>query len=302
MSIVRVQKRENPWVQIDKRTLDDERLSWKAKGILSYLLTRPDDWTVRPSQLQTVSTDGRHATYSALEELHEADYIEKRQKRDENGHFDGYEYVVYERPRDAENPDTGNPNTGNPNTGNPNTDSPDTENPSPTNNDSTNKEGTNKSGSGRRARPRVGSGDSVSSPDVDVSAPNPFQPEPPPWLPEKDRRFADTMAQMYEQFDAKPDHLKHLARQQWWSGGERPDIHKDTLVHHVKEYPWAKVVAAYVLARRAQGPPQDYAHAVLQRDFNRPTRDDDQADTDPKQRPAENHARIAAAVDATSGG
>lgn len=40
MSIVRINKRDNPYVQIDHRVLEDTRLSWKAKGLLAYLLSK----------------------------------------------------------------------------------------------------------------------------------------------------------------------------------------------------------------------------------------------------------------------
>ncbi len=43
-TIVRVNKRSNPYVVIDKTALNDDRLSWKAKGVLCYLLSLPDDW------------------------------------------------------------------------------------------------------------------------------------------------------------------------------------------------------------------------------------------------------------------
>jgi hypothetical protein len=42
MSIIRCQKKRHPYAQIDKTPLLDTRLSWKARGILAYLLTKPD--------------------------------------------------------------------------------------------------------------------------------------------------------------------------------------------------------------------------------------------------------------------
>ena len=102
MSIVRLQKRDHPYVQIDKRCLEDTRLSWKSKGILSYLLSRPDDWTVMFEQLQKVSTDGKSSIRSAFKELVEYGYCERKilQKIDDEGKSSlmGSEYVIYEVP------------------------------------------------------------------------------------------------------------------------------------------------------------------------------------------------------------
>lgn len=103
MSIVRVEKRDHPYVQIDKRCLEDTRLSWKSKGILAYLLSRPDDWTVMFEQLKKVSTDGKSAIRSAFKELVEFGYCERQilQKIDDEGKsvLMGSEYVIYEVPQ-----------------------------------------------------------------------------------------------------------------------------------------------------------------------------------------------------------
>lgn len=102
-SIIRAEKnRDNPYVMIARLVFEDERLSWKAKGIIGYLLSRPDNWQVNVADLQGRSTDGRDSCYAGLKELADHGYIEKRQLR-ENGKLAGYEYVVFETPRTAEN-------------------------------------------------------------------------------------------------------------------------------------------------------------------------------------------------------
>lgn len=95
--IVRISKRERPFVQIDKRPLENVRLSWKAKGLLSYLMSRPDDWKIRMTQLVKVSSDGQSAVQAALIELRAAGHAELRQMRSEdNAHAEGSEWVIYE--------------------------------------------------------------------------------------------------------------------------------------------------------------------------------------------------------------
>ena len=100
MGIIRTEKRRNPFAQIDRRCLEDAGLSWKAKGLLAYLLSRPNDWSVYVKQLVDVSTDGKHATRSGIDELITARYVERNAVRNDAGQFQGYEYVVYEQPRD----------------------------------------------------------------------------------------------------------------------------------------------------------------------------------------------------------
>jgi len=115
MSIVRIEKRDHPYVQIDKRCLEDTRLSWKSKGILAYLLSRPDDWTVMFEQLQKVSTDGKSSIRSAFKELVEYGYCERKilQRIDDEGKSSlmGSEYVIYEVPnsRKSETPEVEKP-------------------------------------------------------------------------------------------------------------------------------------------------------------------------------------------------
>ncbi|SFS76063.1 helix-turn-helix domain-containing protein [Paenibacillus sp. 453mf] len=97
--IVRVSKRENGYAVIDTYFLSDDRLSFKAKGVLSYLLSKPNGWQVFVADLVKRSKDGRDSVYSALRELEAAGYVERRQMRDEQTQrITGVETIVYERP------------------------------------------------------------------------------------------------------------------------------------------------------------------------------------------------------------
>jgi len=99
MSIIRVSKnKDNPYVMIDKTAISDERLSWKAKGVLAYLLSLPDNWEIYVTEIEKHSTDGEKSLRSGLKELEDAGYLEKEIIRDSTGKFSGSAYVVYERP------------------------------------------------------------------------------------------------------------------------------------------------------------------------------------------------------------
>lgn len=130
-----VKNRNNPYVMIDKTCLEDTRLSWKAKGLLAYLLSRPDDWEVRVKDLINRSRDGRDSVYAGLSELEKAGYLERTVIRDDKGRIVKWVSMVYERPIEKpedplpENPDVANPLPENPDLENPDTGNPDTENP-----------------------------------------------------------------------------------------------------------------------------------------------------------------------------
>jgi len=102
--IIRVAKnKDNPYVMMNKTGLNDPRLSFKAKGILAYLLSKPDDWKVMVSELINSSTDGKTAVYSGLKELEENGYLKRVRvyRRDEKTGkkvIDHWETVVYETP------------------------------------------------------------------------------------------------------------------------------------------------------------------------------------------------------------
>ena len=119
MAIYRVNKdKNNPYVMMNKYGLYDTELSWKAKGLLAHLLSRPDDWQVYEIEIQKHARDGRQSTRSAIKELIEKGYIDRTQKRDDKGKFIGYEYDVYEIPAEVRKPDNGEPNIGESNTTN----------------------------------------------------------------------------------------------------------------------------------------------------------------------------------------
>ena len=100
-SIIRVQKnKNNPFVMIDKRILSNSTLSWKAKCILIYLLSKPDNWKIMITDLVKQSTDGRDSVQSGIKELIHARYIISERTRGEGGKYSAYEYIVLEEPHD----------------------------------------------------------------------------------------------------------------------------------------------------------------------------------------------------------
>ena len=75
MAVFRVYKESGNFVTVHKSFIHDDNLSWKAKGILLYLLSRPDDWRIYETELNKHSSDGRDSLRTGIKELEEAGYI-----------------------------------------------------------------------------------------------------------------------------------------------------------------------------------------------------------------------------------
>lgn len=126
MAVFRVEKNHSYTVMANHH-LRDERLSLKSKGLLSLILSLPDDWRISIEGMTQFSADGKDAIRSAIRELTDAGYITRDQTHSEAGTFSGYEYTIHETPAASpssgfptmEKPTSGNPTTGNPTTGNP---------------------------------------------------------------------------------------------------------------------------------------------------------------------------------------
>lgn len=119
MAVFRVEKNTN-YTTMSNIHLRDTRLSLKAIGLLSKILSLPEDWDYTIPGLAAICKEGKDAIRSALEELEATGYIERRQTHAPDGSFAGNEYIVHEEPICAEiAPLSGNPSTGNPLTGNP---------------------------------------------------------------------------------------------------------------------------------------------------------------------------------------
>ena len=94
-TIIRATHRDRAFT-IDQRTIEDESLSWAALGLLSYLLSRPDGWTLRVEELCECGDLGRDGIYNLLNVLREANYMTYEQERDEYGRIRRGTYTIYE--------------------------------------------------------------------------------------------------------------------------------------------------------------------------------------------------------------
>lgn len=107
-----INKRRNNYTVIPNEIIKAKDLSWKAKGLMCYLLSLSEEWTVHKSDLVNRSTDGYDSMLSGWNELESLGYIQTIRLKDQNL-FKGYDYIIHEsRVRDfteQEIPEQGNP-------------------------------------------------------------------------------------------------------------------------------------------------------------------------------------------------
>ena len=117
--------------------LKNRKLSLKAVGIMSKILSLPDDWDYTLRGLSKLTSDGIDSVRAAIRELEAAGYIVRSQSRDAHGRLSKNEYTVYEIPQlldpSPDNPSLDIPSSENPTTVIPSTENPSMENPTQVN-------------------------------------------------------------------------------------------------------------------------------------------------------------------------
>jgi hypothetical protein len=113
-----VKDRDNPYVMVSRSVSEDSRLSWEARGVLTYLLGKPDNWQVRVTNLVNAGPGSRERMMRILRELEDNGYLERRKFHDDSGRW-VWESVIYEVP-----PESGFPTTVKPTTVQPTTEKP----------------------------------------------------------------------------------------------------------------------------------------------------------------------------------
>lgn len=118
MSVFRINKTQN-YTVMSNHHFKEKKMSLKAKGLLSLMLSLPDDWDYSISGLATLSKDGKDSIMSALAELEKFGYLTRTRLTNEKGQFAGVEYNIFEIPQ-PKNPISEKPNEENENSENPN--------------------------------------------------------------------------------------------------------------------------------------------------------------------------------------
>ncbi|MBR2506159.1 MAG: hypothetical protein IKB70_04440 [Bacilli bacterium] len=96
------QHRKDNFTILDNTCIRDCNLSWKAKGVHTYLMSLPDDWKIHITEIVNHSCDGKAALYSAIQMLEQYGYIKKIRNRRKDGCFENTVYQVFEVPEKSE--------------------------------------------------------------------------------------------------------------------------------------------------------------------------------------------------------
>lgn len=122
MSVIRVNKTKN-YTVLSNHHFKEKNMSLKAKGLLSLMLSLPDDWNYSIAGLVSLSKDGKDSVMATLSELEKFGYLTRIRLTNSKGQFSGVEYNIYEEPQPdnpiADNQNEGKQNEGSTNAGNP---------------------------------------------------------------------------------------------------------------------------------------------------------------------------------------
>ena len=136
MAIFRVERNKG-YTVMSNHHLRNKELSLKAKGLLSQMLSLPEDWDYTLAGLSFINREKIDAIREAVKELERAGYIVRSRERDEKGRLRGADYVIFEQPQPPtpDLPTLENPTLDNPTQEKPTQEKPTLENPTQLNKD-----------------------------------------------------------------------------------------------------------------------------------------------------------------------
>lgn len=98
MAVFRIEKTKE-YTVMSNHHLHNKKLSFKAKGLLSFMLSLPENWNYTERGLAYFAKDGRDSIRAALGELEEEGYLIRQKKRNSNGTLGEMEYIIFEQPQ-----------------------------------------------------------------------------------------------------------------------------------------------------------------------------------------------------------
>ena len=134
MAVFRVERNKG-YTVMSNHHLRNKELTLKAKGLLSQMLSLPEDWDYTLAGLSRINREKIDAIREAVRELERAGYIQRSRERDEKGRLRGADYIIYEKPPNLDLPTLENPTLDNPTLEKPMQEKPTSENPTQLNKD-----------------------------------------------------------------------------------------------------------------------------------------------------------------------
>ena len=177
MAVFRVE-RNTGYTVMSNHHLRNKELTLKAKGLLSQMLSLPEDWDYTLAGLSHINREKIDAIREAVRELERAGYIVRSRERDEKGRLRGADYVIYEQPQLPPTPDL--PTLENPMLENPTQEKPTLEKPTQENPMQLNK-------------------DIQSTHSIPIHSPNPSPFEGAAQPPERKRKEPNDAYRVYEE-------------------------------------------------------------------------------------------------------
>lgn len=138
MAVFRIEKTRD-YTVMSNHHLRNTELSLKAKGMLSLMLSLPDEWDYTTKGLARICKDGIDSICAGVRELEDAGYVVRERIRNDNGQLGSIEYTILEQPRPAE-PKLGKPKLEKPILDKPVLEKPEQENPAQLNTNRSNKD------------------------------------------------------------------------------------------------------------------------------------------------------------------
>ena len=97
MATMRIEKNKD-FTIVSNYHLKDSRLSLKAKGLMTMMISLPKEWNFTVKGLAKLSTDGEYSVRAAIKELEQHGYLKRNELRDKSGKIADTEYTIYEMP------------------------------------------------------------------------------------------------------------------------------------------------------------------------------------------------------------
>lgn len=118
--MTKINKKSNGFFTItNNQLIRDDRLSWKARGIFTYLWSMSDGWDFRVNEVSRHAKDGRDSLRAGLKELEEYGYLKRHYKQSDGGKLDGYEWILNDSPATGKSAENSIESNENPATGKP---------------------------------------------------------------------------------------------------------------------------------------------------------------------------------------
>jgi len=166
--LIRAQKTIGDYFAMHKHGIDNDALSFKAKGLLAYLMSKPDRWEIRITDLCKHSQEGEASIRSGLAELERAGYLARKREQDQHGLF-AWVCVVSDTPLPDSKRTHPDQRKSQPSSGFPQMDNPQMDNRYPSINDGSSNDGSNNEQS--KTTPQGVDADALAAPIQDLLAP-----------------------------------------------------------------------------------------------------------------------------------